>query len=212
MTARSILLVRHGETAGNAARVIQMPDAGLSERGLAQARLLAERLLQVPVERLVSSDYPRALRTAQAVAARLPGLAIELDPLLRERDFGDWRGQSYAVFGGANPFDARVAPPNGEDLATFRQRVARAWTRIVALAGELREGSLLVVTHGQMCRALVQGHVTLGGADEEGTLPLPSRWFNTSVTAVEGVPPWRALRVNCVAHLEPGWRGDAGHT
>ena len=32
----SILLARHGETPSNAARVLQLPDTPLSERGLAQ--------------------------------------------------------------------------------------------------------------------------------------------------------------------------------
>jgi broad specificity phosphatase PhoE len=39
----SIILIRHGETASNAARVLQFPDTPLSERGLAQARAVAKR-------------------------------------------------------------------------------------------------------------------------------------------------------------------------
>jgi len=40
----TILLVRHGETAGNAARILQRPDIPLNERGIRQAAQLAERL------------------------------------------------------------------------------------------------------------------------------------------------------------------------
>jgi broad specificity phosphatase PhoE len=39
----TILLVRHGETAGNASRILQRPDVPLNERGLRQADLLAQR-------------------------------------------------------------------------------------------------------------------------------------------------------------------------
>ena len=40
----TILLIRHGETALNAARIVQPADTPLSERGIAQARALARRL------------------------------------------------------------------------------------------------------------------------------------------------------------------------
>ena len=40
----TILLVRHGETDGNAARILQRPDVPLNERGMRQAEQLAQRL------------------------------------------------------------------------------------------------------------------------------------------------------------------------
>ena len=39
----AIYLLRHGETPGNAHRVIQKPEVPLSERGLEQARRAARR-------------------------------------------------------------------------------------------------------------------------------------------------------------------------
>ena len=50
----SILLVRHGETALNAARVLQPPDTPLSPRGLAQAQAVAQRLSREPVAAIVN--------------------------------------------------------------------------------------------------------------------------------------------------------------
>ena len=52
-----ILLIRHGETPGNAARVVQTPDTPLSERGLEQARRLAVRLAGVRLGRILSSEF-----------------------------------------------------------------------------------------------------------------------------------------------------------
>ena len=40
----TILIVRHGETDGNAARILQRPDVPLNERGMRQAEQLARRL------------------------------------------------------------------------------------------------------------------------------------------------------------------------
>ena len=63
----AILLVRHGETALNAARVMQPPDTALSARGVAQAQALGRRLaLRGGVGAILSSDLPRALDTAAA--------------------------------------------------------------------------------------------------------------------------------------------------
>ena len=39
----AIFLIRHGETAGNANRVVQVPETPLSERGLAQGMSLIYR-------------------------------------------------------------------------------------------------------------------------------------------------------------------------
>jgi len=60
----SILLIRHGETALNAARVVQPADTPLSERGAAQAAALARRLADFGIAAILSSDLPRAAQTA----------------------------------------------------------------------------------------------------------------------------------------------------
>ena len=65
----AILLIRHGETALNAARIVQHPDTPLSERGVGQAQRLAQRLADFPISNIVSSDYRRAYMTAEAIAA-----------------------------------------------------------------------------------------------------------------------------------------------
>ena len=61
-----LFLIRHGETAGNALRIVQRPDVPLSPRGVAQAERLARRLAGQDVVRIVASDYARAVATAEA--------------------------------------------------------------------------------------------------------------------------------------------------
>src|SRR5260370_24816786 len=92
----TILLVRHGETDGNAARVLQRPDVPLSDRGLRQAEQLARRLSALGFVGILCSDLLRARMTAAPLAAR-SGVAIEHSPLLQERNFGDLRGMAYAA-------------------------------------------------------------------------------------------------------------------
>src|SRR3954462_14563816 len=90
----TILMVRHGETAGNAARIVQRPDSPLNERGIRQAAQLAERLFALGFAHVLCSDLVRALMTAEPLRAR-GNVVIEETPLLQERNFGDLRGMSY---------------------------------------------------------------------------------------------------------------------
>ena len=66
----TILLVRHGETDGNAARVLQRPEVPLNERGIRQAEQLAQRLFAHGFVHIVCSDLLRARMTAAPLAAR----------------------------------------------------------------------------------------------------------------------------------------------
>ena len=189
----SILLARHAETVDNAARVIQLPVAPLSIRGRAQAAQLAERVAASGVSRILASDLARAVETATYVGART-GIKVELDPVLRERDFGDLRGTPYTALT-IDPFGVDYVPPNGESWAVFHERVAIAWERIVSIAAQAAE-NLLVVTHGLVCRALAERHLALPAGES-----LPAQWGNASVTEVDSTPPWMVRRLNCMSHL-----------
>jgi probable phosphoglycerate mutase len=197
----SLLLIRHGETALNVARVLQPADTPLSARGVAQADALARRLASMNVSTIVSSDLPRALRTAQAISAAT-GATIETTALLQERNFGDWRGTPYDGMA-INPLTMHEAPPGGESLTDFERRVALAFAHVVQRQAGLG-GTLAVVTHGLVIRALLAAHVQLpAGAGQ------PSHLGNTSLSIVAAVPPHLASLVNCTDHLEPAASDDS---
>ena len=189
-----IFLIRHGETVGNASRIVQLPDSPLSPRGLAQAERLARRLAAEGVARIVSSDFARAVTTAQALQ-HATGAPLSYEPLLEERNFGDLRGRAYADLG-FDMFEPDYAPPNGESWPVFHARVDRAWERVQELAA-VTDGNLAVVTHGLVCRSLAGRHLILPDGETA-----PERWENTSVTIVECPAPWRVRRLNCIAHLD----------
>src|SRR5262245_6407477 len=121
----AIFLIRHGETLGNAARVVQRPDNPLSPRGVAQAERLAQRLAGEGIAAILSSDLARAVMTAEHLR-RATGAPVAYDPLLQERNFGDLRGTPYAELG-LDMFAEDYAPPNGETWEVFHARVTRAW-------------------------------------------------------------------------------------
>jgi probable phosphoglycerate mutase len=191
----SIVLVRHGETASNAQRVLQHPETPLSERGLAQAQRVAERLTHTRVAEIAASDYARALTTAERIrdACRAP---LVIDPELRERNFGDLRGRAYADLG-FDPFAPGYVPPAGESWDDLHVRVDRMWERVSARAAALA-GDLVVVTHGLVCHSLVSRRLELVGLESA-----PAGFANTSVTIVDADPPWRVRLLACIAHLDP---------
>ena len=189
----TILLVRHGETDGNAARVLQRPDVPLNERGMHQAERVAQRLAAYSFVSILCSDLLRARMTAAPLAART-GITIEESPLLQERNFGDLRGMPYAELP-EDPFGPDFAPPNGEDWSTFHARVAEAFA-LIANKRRGANGALVVVTHGLVLRALVERHAQLA----EGVV-VPERFDNTSVTVLHEVAPHRASLINCTRHL-----------
>jgi broad specificity phosphatase PhoE len=108
---------------------------------------LAGRLSDVPLAAVYSSDLPRALETAELVAARR-GLEVVVDPALREIDLGSWSGLTRAEieerFPGASHHD-------GEPRDEFEERVLAAVTRIAVAHDGAR---VLVVAHGGCIRAL----------------------------------------------------------
>ena len=201
--ARTIFLIRHGETEGNAARIVQLPDAPLSPRGIAQAERLAHRLAVEGIALILSSDLERAMTTAEHVR-RATGAPIAFDPLLQERNFGALRGTPYAELN-FDPFASDYEPPTGETWPIFHARVDRAWEAIQTRAAAV-DGPLAVVTHGLVCRSLAARHVVL----PDGAI-VPERWENTSVTIVDGPTPWRVRLLNCVTHLD-GLDAAAGAT
>src|SRR5262249_5745086 len=91
----TILLARHGETAWNRdLRWQGHADPPLTDRGRQQARGVSDRLADVRVAAVYSSDLRRALETAAIVAER-SCLPVNAVPALREVDVGSWSGLTF---------------------------------------------------------------------------------------------------------------------
>jgi broad specificity phosphatase PhoE len=197
----SLWLVRHGETALNAARILQPADTPLSAHGLRQAQALAERLAVEPLAGILSSDLPRAAQTAQAIA-RHSGLAVCTTALLHERNFGDWRGQPYDGFG-VDPLHSDGAPPGGESVAAFARRCQSAFEDALLMQRALG-GPLVVVTHGLVIRQMLMALSPTSGS--AAALP---RMGNTSLTVLDAQAPHTVRLLNCTRHLVEGLQEDA---
>ena len=84
-----VYLARHGQTVWNRRDVVcGRTDIPLTEKGLQQARELAEQVAATSVDLILASPLQRAQQTAQAVAERIH-VPIVTEPLLLEQNFGD---------------------------------------------------------------------------------------------------------------------------
>lgn len=196
-------LVRHGETADNAARIFQgQGGSGLNPRGRAQAERLAARMRRLAPTRIVASDLERAAETARIVGGAC-GLDVELDRDLREVDLGAWTGKSHDEVASLYPEEwaawnagIDVRRGGGETYAELADRVARALARIAD--GPL-PARVLVVSHGGAIKSWVARMLGVGA---DGLFALAGVG-NTGVTIVERIRGRHRLHSwNDTAHLE----------
>ena len=188
ITSGRLLLCRHGQTGYNAALRFQgQMDEPLSELGRQQAKLLAERLAEEPVDVAYTSDLCRAFETAEvALAGR--DVPLHRDERLREIAFGRWEGMTFAEIKDKYPDDVaarerdrvRYAMPGGESLEQLGQRVKGFLQEVLPLH-EGRE--IVIVAHGGTVNAIISTLLNI---------PLTSWWrlrnHNANVSVLHFTP------------------------
>lgn len=150
-----IFLLRHGETADNAAaRYVGSGDAELTELGRDQMHTAAARLAGAGIARAWCSPSPRARLSA---ALALPGVPARPDERLRERVMGIFEGLTFNQIAERYPQQCAAWQqdwvgyeiPEGESYRVFYERVAGFWRELLAREG----GDVLLSTHGGVLRA-----------------------------------------------------------
>jgi len=206
----TLLLVRHGESAGNVRGIIQgWQDEPLTPAGEAQAEAVAARLATAGAAALYSSPLIRARHTAERIAART-GLPIVDEPALREYCFGEAEGLSWPAAVARWQLDAhdwgRGRVPGEEGMVVFRARVG---ARLEALAAAHATEVAICVVHGGVLGAFV---ARLFGLPPEQHPRVHSG--NCGVTTIEWEQGRAVLRrLNDCCHLPqgsatttPGWQ------
>jgi probable phosphoglycerate mutase len=158
MSARRLVLWRHGQTLWNADNRHQgQIDIPLNDVGRVQARHAAQTLVAMKPTHVIASDLERALETGQ-ILADLAGIKLSTDERLRETFAGEWQGmtrdeivakypEDYAAWGG----DSEIRPGGGETRWEVSQRV------VAAIEDALKDipagGTLVVASHGGALRS-----------------------------------------------------------
>lgn len=155
-----MLLVRHGVTESTGIILPgRTPGLHLSERGVAQAEHVADRLRELarkPVA-LYVSPLERTRETAAPIAQALR-LRAQVDRGLLECDFGLWTGKKLHLLAKKPEWRAvQHSPstfrfPEGE---SFTEMQLRLWTTLERIAAKHRNRTVIVVSHADPIKAAV---------------------------------------------------------
>ena len=154
-------IFRHGQTIWNAEGRPQGQHeypVPLTVQGREQAQKLAEKLKDKKIKLIVSSDLLRAQQTGEIVADVL-GVPMQMDPRLREVDYGILNGlytiereEVYPDFKKSYE-DSDIAFPEGESL---RQVALRMKTALEDIASACSNRAIGISSHGHAITALIE--------------------------------------------------------
>lgn len=157
-TTFHITFLRHGESTGNVAGLLQgQSDYPLTEKGVRQAQALAEqwRSANVIFDWVITSPLQRALQTAEIVAAPL-GIVPICDPAWMEQSFGDLECMPVAEIDLSRPPFHIYHPyqPVGQNAESQMDLYRRASLAVQTLLSGA-PGRYLVVSHGACLNMIV---------------------------------------------------------
>src|SRR4051794_15468002 len=196
----NIYLFRHGETEWSlSGQHTGTTDLPLLPEGEAAARELADVLRKHRFERVLVSPLQRARRTAE-----LAGLGdFEVEPLLREWDYGAYEGittkQISAEIG--HPWEVFVdgVRPGVTPGETVEQVSARAQQVIDKVWPDLEHGDVALFGHGHALRVLTATYLGLDprfGQQlilDAGSMSVLTHHRSTRCLGMYNLSPWRLL-------------------
>ncbi|WP_144392521.1 histidine phosphatase family protein [Pleionea sediminis] len=151
-------LARHGETEWNTVKRLQgQLNSPLTSQGLEQANQLALKLSEQSITHIISSPLQRAYQTAK-ICSNLLNLELETDDALMERHFGHWQGKLFDELNNQPYFEkiffevTEHRPPDGESAIELQERLTIA---LKGLANKYQNGSILIVSHGDLIRCFL---------------------------------------------------------
>jgi broad specificity phosphatase PhoE len=201
-----ILLIRHGQSRGNAEqRFGGHSPTPLSDLGHAQAGAAARALEREGVTAIYSSDLLRAVQTAEPLA-RATGLDVRRTDAFRERSVGRMEGLTFEEAAREHPDEyAALLRRDFEHVLTggesYRQLLDRAARELDAAVGRHRGGCVAVFSHtGTICILVL--HI-MGALDAPALRPV---WISTSNCGVTRIDLEhggliRVLALNDTRHL-----------
>ena len=202
----NVLLVRHGQSKGNAERRFGGHTATpLSARGRNQAEATARTLKSESLTAIYSSDLARAMDTAKSLA-KMTRLPVQGTSAFRERDVGVMEGLTFEDAAQQHPEQyAALLRRDFEYVLTggesYRQLLDRARQKLDEIIEENRGGKIAVFSHtGTIC--ILALHL-MGALDSPELKPVWISSANCGITRFELRDDGfvRVLTVNDTSHL-----------
>lgn len=146
---------RHGQSRANAEEIIISDpavgtvDYGLTDEGRRQVEQGAASVAGLGSDALIySSDFLRAVETAEIIRALLGVAAVEVDTRLRERFFGEWDGKPHSFYPEAWKKDAFDPDREYGGAESSRGVQERMWSVIESLEERFEGRDIILVSHG----------------------------------------------------------------
>jgi broad specificity phosphatase PhoE len=206
MNTTRVLLIRHGQSEGNAeGRFGGHTATLLSPRGRLQAEATAQALSSENFTAIYSSDLPRAVETAMPLA-RLIGLDVERTDAFRERSVGVMEGLTFEESAAQHPeqYAALIRRDFDHVLLggeSYRQMLDRASRQLDHAIEQHRGGRIAVFSHtGTICILVLH---LMGALDAPELRPVWIATANCGITRFELRADGfvRVLAVNDTRHL-----------
>ena len=206
VSATHVLLIRHGQSEGNAERRFGGHTATpLSWRGRKQANATAEALKNDALTAIYSSDLARAVETARPLAA-VTGLPINATEAFRERSVGVMEGLTFEDAAQKHPEEyAALLRRDFEHVLSggesYRQLLGRARNKLDEIIEANRGGRIALFSHtGTIC--ILALHL-MGALDAPELKPVWIASSNCGITRFElrGDGFVRVMTVNDTSHL-----------
>ncbi len=157
MSPTRILLVRHGQSGKNVAGQFGgHSKTPLSKIGRRQAEETAKRLANENIDKIYSSDLPRATQTAEPLANQIKK-TIQLTKDLRERNVGRLEGLTFREAKEKYPNDyfalvSRSIDYRLKDGESYRELLERATPLLETIIKEQRGKNVAIYSHtGTIC-------------------------------------------------------------
>ncbi len=197
----NIYLFRHGETEWSlSGQHTGTTDLPLLPEGEQAARELADVLKNHHFERVLVSPLQRAKRTAE-----LAGLGdFEVEPLLREWDYGAYEGITTKEISAkiGHPWEVFVDGVEGGDTPgeTIDEVSHRAQQVIDKVWPDLSKGDVALFGHGHSLRVLTAAYLRIGprfGSQlilDAGSMSVLTHHRNTRCIGMFNLSPWRLMQ------------------
>lgn len=154
-----VYFVRHGQSESNKLQIHQDSADLLSDEGLKQGNVVAHRFKKINIDVILSSDYIRALDTAEEIA-KVTNKKIEVTELLRERkrpsSLVGKRYDSEEVLHANEKMETQKHMPDfhHSDEENHTEALNRA-QMLLRFLEKRQEENILVVTHAAFMRFIL---------------------------------------------------------
>ena len=148
-----IYIIRHGQTDWNIEHRTQgQTDIVLNTNGIKQAELITQKIANLKIDSIISSDLKRAYMTAQIINKKF-NKTIETDKRLREFSFGTLEGITRDKIT-QETWEKFNENPKQFNAETKEEIFNRIKSFIKDMKSEIKNKKVLVVTHGGPIRMI----------------------------------------------------------